>query len=78
MSQVKVQFKTAKEVVDFTNVVSKYDYDMDLKKSSRNVVDAKSLLGILTLGLENHLELCIYSDGDCSEVVDAIEKYVVS
>ena len=77
MSQVKVQFKTPEEVMDFTNVVSKYDYNMDLKKSSRKVVDAKSLLGILALGLENNLELCIYSDEDCS-VVNAIGKYVVA
>ena len=75
MSQVKVQFKTPEEVMDFTNVVSKYDYNMDLKKSSRKVVDAKSLLA---LGLENNLELCIYSDEDCSEVVNAIGKYVVA
>ena len=78
MSQVKVQFKTPEEVMDFTNVVSKYDYNMDLKKSSRKVVDAKSLLGILALGLENNLELCIYSDEDCSEVVNAIGKYGVA
>ena len=78
MSQVKVQFKTPEEVMDFTNVVSKYDYNMDLKKSSRKVVDAKSLLGILALGLENNLELCIYYDEDCSEVVNAIGKYVVA
>ena len=53
MNQVKVQFRTPQEVMDFTNVVSKYEYNMDLKKSSRKIVDAKSLLGILALGLEN-------------------------
>lgn len=77
MNQVKVQFKTPEDVVDFTSVVSKYKYDMDLKKSSKKVVDAKSLLGILALGLETNLELCIYSDDNCSDVVSAIEKYVV-
>ena len=35
MSQVKVQFKTPEEVMDFTNVVSKYDYNMDLKKKQQ-------------------------------------------
>ena len=78
MDQVKVQFRTPEEVMDFTNVVSRYEYNMDLKKSSKKIVDAKSLLGILALGLENNLELCIYSDEDCSEVVNAIGKYVVA
>ena len=78
MDQVKVQFRTPEEVMDFTNVVSRYEYNMDLKKSSKKIVDAKSLLGILALGLEIVLELCIYSDEDCSEVVNAIGKYVVA
>ena len=78
MDQVKVQFRTPEEVMDFTNVVSRYEYNMDLKKSSKKIVDAKSLLGILALGLENVLELCIYSDEDCDEVVEAISGYVVA
>ena len=78
MDQVNVQFRTPEEVMDFTNVVSRYEYNMDLKKSSKKIVDAKSLLGILALGLENVLELCIYSDEDCDEVVEAISRYVVA
>ena len=78
MDQVKVQFRTPEEVMDFTNVVSRYEYIMDLKKGSKKIVDAKSLLGILALGLENVLELCIYSDEDCDEVVEAISRYVVA
>ena len=78
MNQVKVQFRTPQEVMDFTNVVSKYEYDMDLKKSSRKIVDAKSLLGILALGLENVLELCIYSDDNCDDVVKAISRDVIA
>lgn len=78
MSQIKVQFKTPEEVMEFTSVVSKYDYHMDLKKSSKKMADAKSLLGILSLGLENNLDLCVYSDEDCTELVEAIHKYVVA
>lgn len=78
MSQVKVQFKTPEEVMNFTHLVSQYEYDMDLKKSRNKMADAKSLLGILALGLEHNLELCIYADGDCSDVVNAIDRYVVA
>lgn len=78
MNQVKVQFKTPQDVLDFTNVVSRYQYNMDLKKSSYKIVDAKSLLGILALGLESILQLSIYSDENCDEIVNAIQKYVVA
>lgn len=78
MGQVKVQFKTPEEVIKFTNEVARYDYDMDLKKSSNKIVDAKSLLGVLALGLEQDLELCIYSDEDCSDVISSIGTYIIS
>lgn len=48
------------------------------EEEQQKIVDAKSLLGILALGLENVLELCIYSDEDCDEVVEAISRYVVA
>lgn len=78
MSQVKVQFRSPQEVMDFTYLVSRYDYHMDIKKSKNKMADAKSLLGILALGLNNNLELCIYADEDCADVVNAIDRYVVS
>ena len=52
MSEMKITFKNPEEILDFVNTVSKYDFDMDLKKG-RIVVDAKSLLGIMHLGINN-------------------------
>ena len=78
MGQVKVQFKTPEEVIEFTSIVARYEYDMDLKKSTNKIVDAKSLLGVLALGMEQDLELCIHSDEDYSAVMDSIGSYIVS
>ena len=73
MSEMKITFKNTEEILDFVNTVSKYDFDMDLKKG-RIVVDAKSLLGIMHLGINNIIELQVYGD-DCEELKQEISKY---
>ena len=73
MSEMKITFKNPEEILDFVNTVSKYDFDMDLKKG-RIVVDAKCLLGIMHLGINNIIELQVYGD-DCEELKQEISKY---
>ena len=43
MSEMKITFKHPDEILDFVNTVSKYEFDMDMKKG-HVVVDAKSLI----------------------------------
>lgn len=73
MSEMRLTFKTPDEIVEFVNTVSKYDFDIDVSRG-RVVVDAKSLLGIMHLGLNNILDLKMHS-GDCQELKDALLKY---
>ena len=73
MSEMKITFKHPEEIRDLVNTVSKYEFDMDMRKG-RVVVDAKSLLGIMHLGLNSVMELKMYSD-DCEELQKQIAKY---
>lgn len=73
MSNMKVTFKHPDEILDFVNTVSKYNFDMDMRKG-HVVVDAKSLLGIMYLGLNSEIELKMYTD-DCEDLREKIEKY---
>lgn len=57
----------------FVAVVSRYPFEMDLR-SGRYVVDAKSILGILSLGNRSDIILDIYAD-DCSELLAALEPF---
>ena len=52
MNQMIIKFQNPEEVLDFVNKVAKYPYDMDMKRG-RFVVDAKSILGIMTMDLRN-------------------------
>ena len=63
MSKMQSTFKNPEEIVAF----------MDMRKG-RAVVDAKSLLGIMHLGLNNVIELQMYSD-QCEELQKELEKY---
>ena len=73
MSDMKLTFKTPDEIVEFVNTVSRYDFDVDVKRG-RIVVDAKSLLGIMHLGLNSTLELQEHSD-NCEDLQTELAKY---
>ena len=56
MNEMNITFKSPDEILEFVNTVSKYEFDMDMKKG-RLVVDAKSILGIMNLGLNHVIQL---------------------
>lgn len=56
MNSIIINFKTMEEVEYFTNLMSKYDENIDVKYG-RYVVDGKSYLGILALGLCKDLKI---------------------
>ncbi|HJC80872.1 HPr family phosphocarrier protein [[Ruminococcus] torques] len=73
MSEMKLTFKTPDEIVEFVNTVSKYEFDVDVRRG-RVVVDAKSLLGIMHLGLNSILELKMHT-ADGEELETELLKY---
>ena len=70
---MKLTFKTPEEIYEFVNTVSKYEFDVDVRRG-RVVVDAKSLLGIMHLGLNSTLELQVHSD-NCEKLQSELAKY---
>ena len=73
MNEMKLTFKTPDEIVEFVKTVSKYEFDVDVRRG-RVVVDAKSLLGIMHLGLNSVLELKMHT-GDAGELETELLKY---
>ena len=60
-------------VKNFVSLVNRYPYDMDLR-SGRYVVDAKSILGILSLGNRANSLLDIYAS-ECADFLEAIAAF---
>ena len=73
MNEMKVTFKSPDEILEFVNTVSKYEFDVDVRRG-RVVVDAKSLLGIMHLGLNSILELKMHT-ADGEELETELLKY---
>lgn len=74
MKTVTILLSTINDVKTFVNVVSKYDFDVDLI-SGRYAVDAKSIMGIFSLDLSKPIRVEIHSD-DCEKLLDEIKPFI--
>lgn len=74
MKTLPISFRATDEILDFVEIVSKFDCDVDLKVGSC-LVDAKSLMGVLSLCSRKQLEMQIHSE-NCDELVDSVKHYI--
>ena len=76
MHEFRVRFSVPEDILNFVNKVEKYDFAMDMQRG-RFIVDAKSFLGIMNLGLNNVISLKVYHD-DCEQLEQDISQYVAA
>lgn len=74
MKTFQILLSSINDVKNFVNIVSKYDYEIDLT-SGRYVVDAKSIMGIFSLDLSKPIKVEIHSD-DCEDVYGELKPFV--
>ena len=63
------------KVKDFANMISRYQCDADLA-SGRYTVDAKSIMGIFSLDLQNPLTLTVYEGSDIDDLENALTPFL--
>ena len=77
MKTFNMMLNSINDVKDFVNIVSRYDFDVDLT-SGRYVVDAKSIMGIFSLDLSKPILVEVHSDDVAAdEFVTSLTKYIV-
>ena len=76
MKTFNLLLSSINDVKDFVNIVSKYDFDVDLT-SGRYVVDAKSIMGIFSLDLSKPIDLNIHVEDNVEEILDALKPYMI-
>ena len=76
MKTCSILLSSINDVKNFVNIVSRFDYDIDLA-SGRYVVDAKSIMGIFSLDLSKPIELNIHEDKDVEAILSALAPYIV-
>ena len=67
-----VMLVSINDVKEFVNIVSMFDFDIDLK-SGKYIVDAKSIMGIFSLDLTK--PICVESEGNDPEFLKLIDKF---
>lgn len=75
MKKYSISINSTEEISTFVKVVSQYDCDIDLCRGSI-VIDAKSILGIMTICPGNDLELIIYNN-DHEEILDSLSDFII-
>lgn len=74
MQKVEICFRRPEDITEFVDIMNQYEYDIDLKRG-RNIVDAKSLLGVIAISKADGVELVIHSD-ECAELLGKIQGFL--
>ena len=85
MKTVQISLNSIDKVKSFVNEITKYDNDFEITKydndfdlvSGRYVIDAKSIMGIFSLDLSKPIDLNIHADGDVSDILAALDPYII-
>lgn len=75
MKTFNLLLSSINDVKDFVNIVSKYDFDVDLT-SGRYIVDAKSIMGIFSLDLSKPIKVEVHDD-NADEFLNEVERFTV-
>lgn len=75
MKSILIKLDFADSVKEFVSIVEKYPFEIDLR-CGRHVVNAKSVLGILSFDLSDAVVLEVYSD-ECNELIDELSRFIV-
>ena len=74
MKTFDIMLCSINDVKNFVNIVTKYDFDIDLT-SGRYVVDAKSIMGIFSLDLGKPITVEIHNE-DCDALVEDLKPFL--
>lgn len=75
MTKKKIRLSAANEVKDFVRAAEKCDFDIDISYN-RVLIDAKSIMGVLSLDLTK--ELTVKYGGEDASFENILSKYTVS
>lgn len=72
---MKIKMDSVEHVKEFVKTVVKYQNDFDLV-NDRYVIDAKSILGIMTMDLKQPIELVIHgNENSHQEIIQELERF---
>ena len=76
MTNMLIRLNRPDQAVEFVKTVNQYECDADLRCGSL-MVDAKSLLGVISLAVSRTVELILHTDEECRSLRTELEKFAV-
>ena len=73
MKRILVKFDQADQIINFVRIMNRFECDADVKWGSR-MVDAKSIVGVLSLAKSKTVELILHTD-DCDQLMEEIAPF---
>ena len=79
MKQFTIKLNDIKDVKNFVTAVNAYTFDVDLV-TGRYITDAKSIMGVLSLDLEDLEDklVCVVHTDDSDEIAQDLEPFIVT
>ena len=78
MKKVNVLLNSPEKVNKFIQILGNFNCDFDLESGHGHVVDAKSLIGVLSLNLKKCASLSIHADDlEANQVIANLQDYVI-
>ncbi|HCD45718.1 MAG TPA: PTS sugar transporter [Lachnoclostridium sp.] len=76
MKKYPIRLRGIDEATAFIKATTKYEYDMDLCKGEV-IIDAKSILGVLSICSDDDLELSIYNN-DHKDILESLSDFLIN
>lgn len=73
MQRIPVHFSGMEQIIKFVEAINKFDFHCDLR-CGRYFVDAKSLMGVITLQGSSNVELVVHDD-KADALMQGISQY---
>ena len=76
MTTVSISLNSIEKVKSFVNEIAKFESDFDLI-SGRYIIDAKSIMGIISLDLSQQITLKIHAEEpELTEILESLKPYI--
>lgn len=75
MKRYPLRLRNIEEATNFVKIANRFDFDMDVCRD-RIIVDAKSILGVMTVCMHPDLELVIY-DNEGDDIIDSLSAFLI-
>ena len=77
MVKLRIKFATVEEVKEFNSIAEKQNFDIDIT-CGRQIVDAKSIMGVLSIDLTKDIWVVIHAEEpESRDYLEKISKFLV-